>query len=562
MKWVKTLLKQFDEKVWKGQLTRLYKKITGKNSFFKGNRFIVLCEPVADLLLMQYNKGNYLQYQFYDIAVRVLAIENYYAKNDFGFSLYKKMHMLGGNYGQTNLTEAYYNEAKKKKKAAIYGKVKEEHSVEQFKELIQSYERNGYRQDSTIMADRNMMSMNGSHRIALALNREQDFINVEVHDLDFSRRYSIDWFWKRGFERKEIDIIKSKMTQLLTEAKKAIGDYYCILFPPAVDYFDDIMEDITLFDPLNIQVTGYKDYWMEKGEFKGYMKTIYSFDSILRHNLERKLYYILRASEQEEGKVPIRIISLNIENPMYRLKMDNGLPESVAIVRLKDAIRGRYKVKNNKFDTHYIGDYAHDVIIHSTDNYLSNNAMRYLMDLDTDLTELFRLLENYSYAIIESGIEKISPSFPQKIYLNDDIDIFVTKEEVAQISSATEVYLRKKYYAPWISIENFVSRYGRRVNVLLKGTMLFMFDYITEMPYLRSDFIRAAIGKAYSVNGYKLLDIEDELSVRLVKFRLSPSKLWHSDFISEHMGQFIFCADSFSEPDEMRKFYQKHFCQN
>lgn len=559
MKLVKDFIKFIDSRIFNGHLKKIYQRVAKKNSYFKGKATAVINEPVADMLLMQYNKGKYMQYQFYDSAVRVLAIENYYCRNDYGFNLYQKMHTLGGNYGQTNMAESYYADRRRKNKKVVFGKVKEEHSIEQFKELIHSYEVNGYREDSVIMADRNLLNMNGAHRTALAVAANQDFINVEIHDIDFSRRFSIDWFWQNGFEKEEIQIISDKMESLLRVARERIGDYYCILYPPAFAYFDSITEDISLFDPKNIQVTGYKDYELDKGDFLGLIRVIYSFDSILKHNLERKLFYILSASNTVKGKLPVRIVAIHIENPLYRLKSDNGLPESMATVRLKEAIRGRYKVKDPKFTRCYVGDYAHDVIIHSTDNYLSNNAMRYLLELNKDLSLLFRKLSVYKYAVIESGIEKLSPGFPGNFYMNDDIDIFVLPDQLAEISSVTEGFFREKYHNPWIHIENKESAYGRRVRVLLRDTLIIMFDFISHMLDINPDFIAKAIGHSGNINGYNALTVQDEISVRLVKYKEAPIKTWHADFIKEHRECFVFNPEAYLSSEDMQTFYLNNF---
>ena len=105
---------------------------------------------------------------------------------------------------------------------------------------------------------------------------------------------------------------------------------------------------------------------------------LYSFDSISQENFERKLQYILNASVIHNGQVTYRKVRLEIHNPKYRLKSDNGLPESVVTVRLKEAIRNRYKVKEERFNRRYAGDYDHDVIIHSTDNYLITYLIMHL----------------------------------------------------------------------------------------------------------------------------------------------------------------------------------------
>lgn len=406
---IKKFVGKLDRKLFGGKFRSAYFAYleNKKKQFFKTKNISIICEPVPDMLLMQYNLKDYQQYQFYDLAVRYLAIEEYYGKNNYGFQLYKKMHYLGGNYGQNNMTEEYYNKMRKKNKTVKYGLVKEEHSIEQFQALINAYETKGYDPSSIIMADKNLLSMNGSHRIALAVYRGQEFINTEVHNTEFRRRFSYDWFWKVGFDNEELHIIKNTQDLLLNRARELIGDYYCILYPPAYEYFDEITRDLSELDPDNIVVTGIHDYQWDTNNFIAFLHAIYSFDSILKKNLERKIFYILKATDIVDKQVPFRIVSVKIRNPLYRLKSDNGMPESMATVRLKEVIRDRYKLRNAKFSEHFIGDYAHDVIIHSTDNYLSNKAMRLLLSINKDLSDLITVWNDFSYAVIESGIEKL-----------------------------------------------------------------------------------------------------------------------------------------------------------
>ena len=202
---IKQLLKILDSNVFNGYLRKIYEKLkeNQKKQFFHGKKSVVIEQSVPDLVLMQYNINEYMEYQFFDLGVRYLAIANYYKKNRVGYYLYKKMHTNGGNYGNNNKTEEYYKRMQKKKKTATYGNIREEHSIEQFEKLIQSYDEKGYDKSSIIMCDRNLLNMNGSHRLSLAIYRNQEFINVDVHDIQFKRRFNIDWFWRNDFTNKE-----------------------------------------------------------------------------------------------------------------------------------------------------------------------------------------------------------------------------------------------------------------------------------------------------------------------------------------------------------------------
>ena len=213
------------------------------------------------------------------------------------------MHSKGGNYGNRNESEDYYQKQRMRKRVPRYGVKVEEHSIEQYEALIKSYESEGYKEDSVLMADRNLLNMNGSHRIALSVYFEREFVNVEIHNLLSKRRYNKEFFWSNGFDFNEIALIENTQNLIFQKCRKAIGDFYCILFPPAVNYFDDIVKDMERMDPDNIRVSGWEDIHCSVYEFVGYIKMLYSFDSISQENFERKLQYILNASVIHNGQV-------------------------------------------------------------------------------------------------------------------------------------------------------------------------------------------------------------------------------------------------------------------
>lgn len=80
----------------------------------------------------------------YRIAVRYLAIENYFGKNNYGYSIYIKAQALRCEKGT----------AEKRLKA--------------FCNLIQSWEKHGYKLDSNIFIDDKYQLIDGAHRITLA----------------------------------------------------------------------------------------------------------------------------------------------------------------------------------------------------------------------------------------------------------------------------------------------------------------------------------------------------------------------------------------------------------
>lgn len=112
------------------------------------------------------------------IMIRMIAIDCYYKKNDYGWN--------------------WYNEMQRKRVAdnPRVPKHMAEHE-EEFKQLIKSFEKNGFIEDNPIVLNQELLFIDGAHRLALALyfGIERVFItfNKEYYNHQ-SRDYSFDWF--------------------------------------------------------------------------------------------------------------------------------------------------------------------------------------------------------------------------------------------------------------------------------------------------------------------------------------------------------------------------------
>lgn len=91
----------------------------------------------------------------YFIAVRYLAIQEYYGKNNYGYSTYLKYLKLQ-TADKTRTPDA---------------------RLDQFKNLIKSWEENGYDHHYPIYIDRNSYLVDGAHRLSLALYHSLTQIN-------------------------------------------------------------------------------------------------------------------------------------------------------------------------------------------------------------------------------------------------------------------------------------------------------------------------------------------------------------------------------------------------
>lgn len=131
----------------------------------------------------------------YDIAVRLLAIEEYFGKNTFGMSLYKKMQNERVHLG--------------------YGEISEE----RFVRLIMSWEKTGYDPDSEIIVDQNMHLIDGAHRLALAIYYRLSFLKVRIVEKNETTEFGNIWFQKR-FDEKEIQEISDRLNQIIADFRK------------------------------------------------------------------------------------------------------------------------------------------------------------------------------------------------------------------------------------------------------------------------------------------------------------------------------------------------------
>lgn len=133
------------------------------------------------------------------IMIRMIAIDCYYKKNDYGWD--------------------WYNEMQRKRVAdnPLVPKYMAEHENE-FKKLIESFEINGFIEDYPIVLNKELMFIDGAHRLALALyfgieriliTFDEEYYNIK------SRDYSFDWF-----ETHDMGYVKEKALEKYNEICK------------------------------------------------------------------------------------------------------------------------------------------------------------------------------------------------------------------------------------------------------------------------------------------------------------------------------------------------------
>lgn len=286
-------------------------------------------------IIMQQNRVD--GYNRLDTIVRLLAIENEYGQNDYGWKLYQKMQ-----------SKRVQNE-----------QLTTEERVENFKQLIHSWERNGYEIESTIVLDNNLMLVDGSHRLAMSIYHNLEEINCHVIPQTCDVKYGVEWFVENDFSSEEIDHILEKADSIIQKYKIHIS---CILWPPIKEYFDEIVKKISYM----YNVIEVKDMLFSDDDFDDYVQSVYQIDDIAQWKIDRKKEYMKNSNEKT-----VRYILLEFENPLFRYKELNKNTIMTQGEELKRMIRNCYKDK--------IDNYFYDIICHTGDNHEQSEYMSSLI---------------------------------------------------------------------------------------------------------------------------------------------------------------------------------------
>ena len=120
--------------------------------------------------------------------------------------------------------------------------------------------------------------------------------------------------------------------------------YYTILWPPALELFNDINKNIELRD--GIEVVDSNIIELDNNTLKKFIYDIYSTDDKKKYKLDLKYQYMMRSINNNKNIFniyPVNIIRFKMDNPDFRVKPLNGNPQSKLTMRLKTNIRDTYK---------------------------------------------------------------------------------------------------------------------------------------------------------------------------------------------------------------------------
>ena len=444
---------------------------------------------IRELLVQQYSNNEFGRY---DIFVRLLAIEEYYNKNNIGFALYKKMQNL-------RVHPQYAQSAEKR-----------------FKLLIKSFEEKGYDETSEIIVDKNLKLLDGSHRIALAIYHNTPKVKIRIVDRITDIEYGLSWF-KQYFTDEECKVLHDRQKKCSDTWSYFVKG---IIWPSASSYFQKIT------DVINEKYEGscFKDYFMPKEIFIQFVRGVYHIDDIAQWKIESKITHF-----GDREIYPVRVLDINMHYPDFRVK-NTGTTISQEGEKLKKIIRNNYKDK--------IENYFYDIIFHTADNYSQSEYINALLEQAISLKDIFAQIEDMEWMIIKSENDYFPKDFPDTYPAYKDIDLICKKEDANEIGTKIFNFVNEninKNYSVKITEKKDISL---MIRIEKKDFLILAIEVIYADTYLKDDFILNSISKRIKRGGYYISSIEDENVFRVVEFYKNQTKKRHLAYVKNNINIF------------------------
>lgn len=415
----------------------------------------------------------------FDIIVRLLAIENFYEKNDFGFDLYKKMQ------------------------TARMGKDWTMPAVERFKALIASYHSNGYDRNSAITIDSELRLQDGSHRMALSMFFKKYWITAVVQNEVHPVAYGMEWFIENDFTDHEMKLVSERYSTLKGEINQL---FVCTLWSSVSEFFDDIVKDLEKL----ANVVSYKDYVFSDDEYRHIVYSVYSVDDIEQWKVDKKLEY-MNLGAAESGTHSVRIVNLLLDAPDFRLKDSTKNTLSMRCEKIKRIIRNKYKAK--------ISNYFYDIILHIGDNFYQNAYIRFLFDSVPDTPQFLQDRRNISQFIMNKRYKE-----PKRNEMTKRLDAMLPllqswcdKEKIALDkicivgSSVLSCYgIRENHDIDLVMTSDIRNRYGNGTAALLDGIELVSENWARSRFYevIPDDELIANSNLHFIYQGFKFANLD------------------------------------------------------
>ncbi len=465
---------------------------------------------VRDLLFSQFSDGDAV---FYDIVIRLIAIEQYHSKNTIGYDLYSRL--------QNNI-------------------VKGDFWIPRFEKLTQSFETNGYNKTMPIEVDENIQIIDGAGRLALAIYYNEEFVPVRFHKTTIKREYNYNHLWELNYSREEIKLIQEKAIELLNRFKYS---FVGVIWPSAYHLREEITDEINThlkegqYLPLqyaDCNVVKYVDTTYDEIDFRGFMRAMYFADNMTETVLQWKTQVMIECAPKDIEGYPVRLLYIDVLNPKMILNDGNYSARSLQIANLKKVIRNRYKPRLER--------YEYDNILHVSDNYKQSRFCDIVENMNRDISDMFKLLnKQFDYATIKLEGRQ-SADFPHSVYLNTDVDVLVAPENVRKIGDVIETWLKDQYdnmHDGWVNVSRIADENEQIMIVVgVLGFSCFMMHIQTVSHFgLDEEFGRECLSHRVLADSglVYVLPTKYEMLYRASEFFHASKKVWHGDYVAKYL---------------------------
>lgn len=487
----KKLLKKVLQKIYTLIFCDPYHRI--KNKCSKQENPIL--HHVYDARELFFQENDVTGFNRYDMIVRLLAIENYYGKNNFGWDLYRKQQ-------NTRKAEEW------------------EGAESRFRALIKSYDEQGYDETSEIQLDSDLRLWDGSHRMALAIYHKHYQISCQVMQTSRQVYYGINWYIENDFSIEEITKMQARYELLKNEIQ---APFVCTLWAPVAPFYDEIIERLKFV----CDVESYKDYSFESFNYAQMARKIYAVDDIEKWKIEKKIEYMQQ--NVMDDKWVIRVVKLNLNQPRFRLKISTQNTLSMACEDIKRIIRNCYKDK--------MPNYFHDIICHIGDNFYQNEFIDKLLQYQSlNVKKIIDAISSYEYVLTKTDVPYMPSDFPKNYPLGKDMDIVCSRSDFSGICNQIIAALNKMQL-PYSIIEVDKSKYHKLVRVELEGQLIYQFDITAELQVPNDDFVPQMLKRRIQEQNYYKPVLEDELIIRLYEVLNNKQKRHHIEFLQNHLKE-------------------------
>lgn len=378
-----------------------------------------------------------------------------------------------------------------------------------FRNLIESVKENGFDDSSYIVCGKNLLVMDGAHRIAVALYFGIESLPVKIVPQEYVCNYGMDWFLKQGVTNYQLELLKNLVKYLRNKRR----GFWGIIWPPAINICNEIENDIMTF------VNSYESKILDfrGNDIKAFVESVYSVDDI-------EMWKILEKEKHISGYGNmVKVLRFDIENPRFRLKDGSGLPISQEVERIKSFVRLKYKDR--------ILDYYHDNILHITDNFYQTKLIEKIMNVSRDITEIFLKMEVESYVMLKYDVPYMPKDFPKVYPMNKDVDIFCPETVFAFFVQILGDFSEKYIKANGLRIKRVEEDYRCKIRLEYLGFLMLQFDISCHLYNLKSDFAEEMLMNREKRGVCYVPREQDEIAIRINELVQFPNKFWHKDYL-------------------------------